>query len=114
MPSPPKLMKDPTIPPTTEDRLTELERRARRSRRDHRELRAMLGVTCGKVDGLCDTLRPVVEWATVQIHEEKKDAASWRETWRGARREFITFCLKAVLVLSASALGIGWVAGRIP
>lgn len=109
-PPPPKLLKD-TPPPTTEERLAELERRARRSRRDHRELRAMLGVTCGKVDTLCDKLRPVVEWATVQIAEERKDHASWRETWRAAKKDAVIFLLKALFVIIGSALGIGWLAG---
>jgi len=114
--TPPKglLKTQPAAALSTEERLAELERRARRSRRDHRELRAMLGVTCSKVDTLCDTLKPVVEWATVQIAEEKKDAASWRETWRGARHKFLIYVLGLAFALASSALGVEWLTAGGP
>lgn len=108
---PPTLVKPDAPPPTAEERITRLEKRVRQTRLDHKELRAMLGVTCGKVDALCDTLKPVVEWATVQIAEERKDHASWRETWRAAKKDAVIFLLKALFVIIGSALGIGWLAG---
>lgn len=119
-PPPPRKLNGPEESPCEEHRMqiALLKRDTEDLKRDVDSLRGMLASTLSavnnvthKVDDLVGAMRPMADWVATQMSEEKKDAESWRETWRGARREFVSFCLKLLFVLVASALGIGWMVG---
>jgi len=97
--------------PTDAVRLALVEREAVDLRRDVDSMRQMLAQVIGKIDHLCDELRPVVEYVSTQISEDQKDVESWRATVRRTKHDLMAWSVKVAIAAIATSLGIGWLIG---